>query len=152
MKTIHRAKKVLAVCFAMCVFLIVAQAQTTTLTLKNGRATVKRAFQPRREADAHLYDLKLRAGQMVEIKVVSNSVRLSEENECGIFFDLFDSNGKQIFLGDAPDGIDHWEGEIKATGNYQIKVYMGCLEGFTTADLRKKKPAFKYSLQIQVKR
>jgi len=28
---------------------------------------------------------------------------------------------------------------------------MNCLEGFTTADLRKKKPTFKYSLTVRLK-
>ncbi len=122
------------------------------LTLKNGTATVGKIFKPGRIGDANFYFLTLHQGQMVKIKVVSNSFHLSEENECGMYFELFDGKGKKLFLGDAPDGIDDWEGEIKGTGNYKIKVYMGCLEGFTASEVRQKKPAFKYSLAVQVKR
>jgi hypothetical protein len=87
----------------------------------------------------------------VEIKVVSNSLRLSAENECGMYFELFDGKGEQVFLGDTPDGIERWEGVIEEGGDYKIKVYMNCLEGFTTADLRKKKPTFNYSLTVRLK-
>lgn len=145
------AGKSLAVCFMLCGFMISAHAQRTLLTLKNGKATVKKIIQPRRKGDAHFYFLKLRKGQAVEIKVVSNSLSLSAENGCGMYFDLFDGKGEQMFLGDTPDGIDTWEGVIKEAGDYKIKVYMNCLEGFTTADLRKKKPTFNYSLAVRLK-
>jgi len=88
---------------------------------------------------------------MAEIKVISNTIYLEEENGCGMYFELFDDKGEQVFLGDAPDGIDNWKGRIEKTGNYKIKVLMSCLGSYSTADLRKKKPRFKYSLVVQTK-
>lgn len=153
MRITHNAVKGLAVCFLMCCFLISAHAQETTLTLKNGKATIKKTLQPRKRSDAHFYFLKLRKGQMVEIKVESNTIYLSEENACGIGFELFDPTGERMDLGDAPDWFDSWRGEIKETGNYKIKVYMGSFEGGVTAnELRKKKPVFKYSLTVRLKK
>lgn len=131
--------------------MIAAHAQSTLLTLKNGKAAVRKIIQPRRTSDAHFYLLKLRKGQTVEIKDVSNSLHLSGENECGMCFALYDGKGEQMLLGDAPDGIERWEGVIEEAGDYKIKVYMNCLEGFTTADLRKKRPTFNYSLAVQLK-
>lgn len=151
MRIASNAKKGLAVCFLVCSFMVFAHAQKTTLTLENGKATVKRKFQPGREGDAHFYFLKLRKGRMVEIKVDSNEVYLSEENGCAMYFELFDGRGKEMFLGDSPVGIDNWEGEIKATGNYKIKVAMNCIEAFTPNELRKKMPKFTYSLKVQMK-
>ncbi len=145
------AKQGIAVCFLLCGFAIFAHAQKTTLTLKNGKATVTKSFQPRNRADAHFYFLKLRKGQTVAIKVDSNQVYLSEENGCAVYFELFDGKGKAVFLGDDPVGIDRWEGEIKQTGSYQIKVAMHCIESFTTNEVQKKKPNFKYSLAVQTK-
>lgn len=151
MRITRRAGKSLAVCFMLCGLMVSAHAQKTLLTLKNGKAAVRKVIQPRRKGDAHFYFLKVRKGQTVEIKVVSNSLRLSAENECGMYFELFDGKGEQIFLGDTPDGITDWEGVIEEAGDYKIKVYMNCLEGFTTADLRRKKPTFNYSLAVRVK-
>jgi len=151
MRIAYNAKKGLAVCFLMCSFMVFAHAQKTTLMLINGKATVKKNFQPRKQADAHFYFLKLRQGQTVEIKVDSNTIYLSEENGCGMSFQMFDNKGKEIFLGDSPDGINNWEGEIKETGYYKIKAVMSCLESFTTNELQKKKPTFKYSLEVQTK-
>ena len=48
-------------------------------------------------------------------------------------------------------GIDEWEGEAEETGKYKIKVYMSCLEAFSTADLRKKNPKFDYSLNALIR-
>ena len=144
-------KKAIAVCFLTCGFLISAHAQMTTLALKDGKATAKKVFAPRKKTDAHFYHLALRKGRTAAIKVVSNSVFLSEENECGVYFEVFDGRGKRLFLGDSPTGIDEWEGRIEETGNYKIKIYMSCLESFTTADLQKKKPRFGYSLEILIK-
>jgi hypothetical protein len=151
MRITHHAGKSLAVCLMLCGFIIPAHAQSTLLPLKNGKATVRKIIQPKRKGDAHFYLLKLRKGQTVEIKVVSNSLHLSGENECGMYFELFDGKGEQLFLGDTPDGIERWEGVAEEAGDYKIKVYMNCLEGFTTADLRKKKPTFNYSLTVQLK-
>jgi len=146
------AKKILAAGFLLCSFLISASAQTTTLTLKNGKAAVRKYVQPRRLSDADFYSLKLRKGQTVEIEVDSKTIYLWEENPCGMGFDLFDPNGEQIFLGDEPAWTDDWYGEIEKTGNYKIKVSMGCLVGgVSDSDLRKKKPAFKYSLTVRTK-
>lgn len=151
MRITHYAGKSLAVCLMLCGFMISAHAQSTLLTLKNGKATVKKIIQPRRTGDAHFYLLKSRKGQTAEIKLVSNSLRLSAENECGMYFELFDGKGEQMFLGDTPDGITEWEGAIEKAGDYKIKVYMNCLEGYTTADLRRKKPTFNYSLAVRLK-
>lgn len=144
-------KKCLAVCFLMCGLVISAQARQTALTLKNGRATVRKSFQPRRQADADLYFLRLRRGQTVKIKVDANGVYLTKENECSMYFELFDGAGEGVFIGDDMVGIDSWEGEIKETGNHKIKVSMHCIESFTTKEVRKKKPSFKYSLVVQMK-
>lgn len=148
MRIASSAKKGLAVCFLMCSFMIFAHAQKTMLTLKDGKATATKTFQPRKQADAHFYSLKLRKGQTVEIKVDSNQVYLSEENGCAAYFELFDGKGKAVFLGDNPVGIESWEGDIRQTGNYKIKVAMGCIESFTTKEVQKKKPKFRYTLQI----
>jgi len=146
-------KKGLVVCFLMCAFVISAHAQNSTLTLKNGKAAIKRTLLPRKRSDAHFYFLKLRKGQIVEIKVDSNTIYLDEENACGVGFELFDPTGERMDLGDAPDWFDRWQGEIKEAGNYKIKVYMGSLMGGVTAtELRKKKPVFKYTLTVQMKK
>jgi hypothetical protein len=147
----RNAQKGLAVCFLLCSFIICAHAQTSTLTFKNGKATVKKIIQPRRESDAHFYLLKLRKGQTVAIKVIAGSLFLSKENECSMFFELFDDKGEAVFIGDSMTGIDDWKGEIEKTGNYKIKVALSCIEGFTASQLRKKKPTLNYSLQVQVK-
>jgi hypothetical protein len=145
------AQKGLAVCFLMCSLMVFAHAQTSALTFKNGKATVKKIIQPRRESDAHFYLLKLRKGQTVAIKVVAGSLFLSKENECSMFFELFDDKGEAVFIGDSMTGIDEWKGEVEKTGNYKIKVAMSCIEGFTASQLRKKKPSFNYSLHVQMK-
>jgi ribosomal protein L21E len=147
----RNAEKALAICFLTCCFLISAHAGQTTLTLKNGRATVKKHFQPRKQSDAHLYFLKLRRGQTVEIKVDSNEVYLSEENGCAMYFEMFDGKGKAVYIGEDPVGINSWEGEIKEAGNYKIKVAMSCIEAFSATAVRKKKPAFNYTLEVRLK-
>lgn len=141
-------KKTIALWLLTCCLSSIARAQATTIALKDGKATIKKNFAPRKKADAHFYHLALRKGRTAVITVVSNSVFLSEENECGVYFELFDSKGKKLFLGDSPAGIDEWKGETEETGNYKIKVYMSCLEAFSTADLQKKKPKFGYSLNV----
>jgi len=145
------AQRGLAVCLLMCSLLVCAHAQTSTLTFKNNKATVKKIIHPRRESDAQFYLLKLRKGQMVDIKVEANSQFLSRENECSVFFELYDESGEMVFIGDDMVGIDKWKGEIEKTGNYKIKVAMQCIEGYTANQLRKKKPTFTYSLIVQMK-
>lgn len=151
MRIARNARRGLVACFLMCGLLVGAHAQTSTLTFKNNRATVKKIIQPRRESDAHSYFLKLRKGQKVEIKVEAKGLFLSKENECSVFFDLFDEKGELVFIGDDMVGIDHWNGEVEKAGNYQIKVSFKCIEGFTTNELRKKKPALNYTLNVQMK-
>lgn len=146
-----KAQKCLAVCFLLCGLMVCAQAQTSTLTFKNNKATVKKIIHPRRESDAQFYLLKLRKGQSVEINVEANSQFLSKENECSVFFELYDERGEAVFIGDDMVGIDKWKGEIERTGSYKIKVAMNCIEGFTANQLRKKKPTFNYSLIVQTK-
>jgi uncharacterized membrane protein len=151
MNIADNAKKSMAICFVTCALVISAQAQSTVLTLKGGSATVRKTIQPRSESAAHYYNIKLRKGQRYEIKVDSKGLFLSKENECGMVFELFDEKNEAVFIGDSMVGIDVWEGEVEKTGNYKIKVAMSCLEGSTTAELRKKKPTFNYSLRIQTK-
>lgn len=147
----RHAQKGLAVCFLMCGLMVGAHAQTSTLTFKNGKATVKKIIQPRRESDAHFYLLKMRKGQLVNIEVIAKGLFLSKENECSVFFELYDEKGEMVFIGDDMVGIDKWKGEVEKTGNYKIKVAFNCLEGFTENELRKKKPALNYTLQVQLK-
>ncbi len=151
MRIAYSAKKCLAVCFLMCGFMVCAHAQTSRLTFKSGRATVKTIILPRRESDAHFYSLNLHKGQTVGIKVIAKGLFLSKENECSVFFQLFDSGGEAVFIGDDMVGIDVWDGEVEKTGGYKIKVYMSCLEGFTANELRKKKPVFNYTLDVRLK-
>lgn len=148
----HIAKKGLISCLLACSFAFSIHAQTTSLRLINGKASVKKSFLPRKESDAHFYFLKLRKGQRIAIDLDSNSVFLTKENECAVYFQLFDPKGNEVWLGDSMVGIDEWQGEIEAAGNYKLKIYMSGLEGFTTQELRRKKPVFKYSLIIQMKK
>jgi hypothetical protein len=145
------AQKALAVCFLMCSLLVCAHGQTSTLIFKNGKATVKKIIRPRRESDAHFYLLKMRKGQTANIKVDAKGLFLSKENECSVFFDLYDEKGELVFIGDDMVGIDQWRGEVEKTGNYKIKVSFKCIEGFTDNELRKKKPALNYALNVQMK-
>jgi hypothetical protein len=131
--------------------MIGAHAQTRVLTFKSGRAAVENIIRPRAESDAHFYSLNLRKGQAVEVKVTANALYLTRENECSVYFQLFDAAGAAVFIGDDMVGIDEWEGEVEKTGRYKIKVAMSCVEGFTASQLRKKKPAFKYSLHVRLK-
>jgi hypothetical protein len=131
--------------------MICAHAQTSGLTFQSGRATVKTVIRPLKESDAHFYSLNLRKGQTVGIKVIAKGLFLSKENECSMFFQLFDGEGEAVFIGDDMVGIDEWEGVVEKTGGYKIKVAMSCIEGFTAGQLRKKKPTFKYSLDVRIK-
>lgn len=131
--------------------MICAHAQTSRLTFKSGRATVKSVIRPLKESDAHFYTLNLRKGQTVGIKVAAKGLFLSKENECSVFFQLFDGGGGAVFIGDDMVGIDEWDGEVEKTGGHKIRVYMSCLEGFTAGELRKKKPAFRYTLYVRIK-
>lgn len=151
MRIARAVRKGLAVCFLTCGLMICAHAQTSMLTFKSGRATVKTVIRPLKESDAHFYSLNLRKGQKVGIKVLAKGLFLSKENECSVFFQLFDGVGEAVFIGDDMVGIDDWDGEVEKTGGYKIKVYMSCLEGFTAGELRKKKPVFNYTLDVRVK-
>ena len=145
------AQRGLAVCLLMCSLLVCAHAQTSTLTFKNNKATVKKIIHPRRESDAQFYLLKLRKGQMVDIKVEANSQFLSRENECSVFFELYDESGEMVFIGDDMVGIDKWKGEIEKTGNYKIKVAIASDRGFTANHRLKKKPASANASRVQLK-
>lgn len=148
----HIAKNALIVCLLACSFAFSVNAQTTTLRLVNGKASVKKSFLPRKQSDAHFYFLKLRKGQTVAIDVDANSVFLTKENECSVYFRLFDPLGKEVWLGDSMVGIDEGRSVTEVAGNYKIKLYMSGLEGFTTKELRRKKPVFKYSLKVELKK
>lgn len=149
MRNCFSAKKGLAVCFLTSSFITFAHAQKLALTLKNGKAMVRKNFYPKKRADAHFYLLTLRKGRTVEIKVDSNQVYLSQENGCAVYFKLFYGKGKAVFVGEDPVGIDSWKGEINQTGKYEIKVAMECIESFTTNEVQKKKPNFKYLLEVK---
>jgi len=151
MRIAHAARKGLAVCFLTCGLMICAHAQTSRLTFQSGRATVKNVIRPLKKSDAHLYSLDLRKGQTVGIKVAANEIYLTKENECSVYFQLFDGGGEAVFIGDDMVGINEWQGEVEKTGDYKIKVAMSCVEGFTAGQLRKKKPTFKYSLDVRMK-
>jgi hypothetical protein len=151
MKIPESAKKVAAVCFVMCCLMISAHGQNSTLVFTKGKATAKKIIQPRSRTDAHFYFLKLRKGQIVAIKVLAKGLYLTKENECSVYFRLFDDKGGEVFIGDSMNGIDDWEGTVEKTGNHKIKVAFDCLEGFTTSELRKKKPSLKYTLHVQMK-
>jgi hypothetical protein len=142
------AKTILTWCFLILGLSVFAPAQKNMLALKDGKVKVIKDFQPVKKTDADFYYINLFTYQMVDIKVSSKSIFLSEENECGMYFHVFDSKGEEVFIGDSMHGIDSWKGEIKKRDTYKIKVYMDCLDGFTTEDLQKKKPKFKYTLEI----
>lgn len=112
---------------------------------------MKNVIRPLTKSDAHFYSLNLRKAQTVGIKVAAKGLFLSKENECSVFFELFDEKREAVFIGDSMVGIDEWEGEVEKTGGYKIKVAMSCIEGFTAGQLRKKKPTFKYSLDVRMK-
>lgn len=141
----------------LCIGFISTPAQKAVLekdilpfnkTLKSSKAKVEKSFEPKHQADADIFYIRFRYHQMVEITVSSNTVFLSKENECGMYFKVFDDEDKELWLGDSPAGIDLWQGEIKNAGIHKIKVYMGCLEAFALAELQKKKPKFNYALEI----
>jgi hypothetical protein len=141
------AKKSLSVILLLSCFTVFAGAQKT-LVPENEKATVGKVFKPVKKTDADFYLIRFRIKQLVGLSVVSKSTFLSAENECGVYFRLFDGRGKEVWLGDAPAGIDRWLGEIKESGLYKIRVSMQCVESFTTAELLRKKPKFKYVLEI----
>jgi len=148
MKITRAAKTGLAAFLLTCGLVICAHAQSSTLTFKNGKASVRKVVRPRKKSDADFYTVRLRQGQLVSINVASGGLYLSKENECGMFFELFDDQGEAVWIGDSMVGIDEWEGKIEKTGNYKIKVAMQCIEGFEASELRKKKPTFKYTLTV----
>ncbi|CAN5532391.1 hypothetical protein BH10ACI3_BH10ACI3_18480 [soil metagenome] len=128
-----------------------SQAQNTpkkNIYLTDGRAEVSNVFRPRSPTDADLFYLYIRKYQEISISVGSNSVYLSKENECGMYFRLFDDKGIETKIGDAPAGVDSWSGYVEKAGMFKIKVQMGCLESFTLKQLTAKKPVFKYDLKI----
>ena len=151
MKILDSGKKVSAVCFVMCCLMLSAHGQKSTLAFTKGKATVKEIIQPRSKRDAHIYSFNLRQGKIVHIELLAKGLYLSKENECSVYFRLFDDKGGEVFIGDSMNGIDDWEGTVEKTGNYKIKVAFDCLEGFTTSELRKKKPTLKYTLNVQMK-
>ena len=130
---------------------ILSAAQTIDLRLINGKATVKKTFAPRTKTAAVFYRVAMRKGEPAAIGIDANSIFLSSENECSMFFELFDPAGKAVFIGDDPVGIGEWRGTVEMTGYHKIKAYMGCLEGFSNSDLTRRRPRFNYSLSVSIK-
>ena len=95
-----------------------------------------------------MYFINLRKYQEVSIKVLSNSVFLTKGNECGMYFRLFDVDGIETKIGDAPAAVDDWSGYLEHAGKYKITIQMGCLEAVTAKQIGAKKPRFKYTLKI----
>jgi hypothetical protein len=119
---------------------------------KTGKTVIKKDFQPKKTDEAHFHKLSLKKGQSLSVKITAKSVMLTKENECNVVFMIYDSNGKAITKGDYQEGgADSWKGKIEKAGDYQIEVFMGCLEAHSLADLQKKKPKFRYSLEILLK-
>lgn len=140
---------IIALCLLICGLSAAVSAQKTRLYFNgDNKASVRKLLSPVKPSDSHTYYIYLRRSQNVEIKVSSNSVFLSEENECGVYFRLFDPKGAEVSLGDSPAGIDNWSQRIDVPGLYKLKVYMGCLEAFSARDLVKKKPKLRYELEV----
>jgi hypothetical protein len=140
---------IIAVCFLICGLSTAVSAQKMRLYFNGAnKASVKKLFGPVKPSDSHTFYIYLSRSRDVEIKVSSNSVFLSEENECGAYFRLFDPKGAEVSLGDSPAGIDNWAQRIDDPGLYKLKVYMGCLEAFSAHDLIKKKPKLRYELEV----
>jgi hypothetical protein len=139
----------IAVCLLICGLSTTVSAQKTRLYFNgDNKASVRKLLAPVKPTDSHTFSIYLRKSQDIEIKVSSNSVFLSEENECGAYFRLFDPKGVEVSLGDSPAGIDHWSQRFEVPGLYKLKVYMGCLEAFSARDLIKKKPKIRYELEV----
>jgi hypothetical protein len=137
--------------FLVCGLSTAVSAQKSRLYFNDdNKASVKKLFGPVKSSDSHTYYIYLHRSLDVEIKVSSNSVFLSKENECGAYFRLFDPKGVEVSLGDSPAGIDHWVQRIDDPGLYKLQVYMGCLEAFSARDLIKKKPKLRYELEVTV--
>lgn len=146
-------KKAIAIFFLSFALSLSASAQIQTLLLfENLDLTMERDFSPRKKTDAHWYRFLLDKDQGVEISLDSNSVFLSDENECGVIFEFFDPRGKKMPAGEDTtlDG-EYWDGWIDRTGYHKLKIFMSCPEAFTVADLQKKKPKFDYALKISPK-
>lgn len=133
-------------------FVIPAIGQSSKLVLKSGKAVVKKVLEPKKEDAANFYSLSAKKGQTLEVKTSAKSVVLGDENECGIVFLIYDNQKNVVTDGDYPEGgASEWKGAIRKTGIYQIKVFMGCLEAYSEEELKKKKPGFRYSLEILLK-
>jgi hypothetical protein len=120
--------------------------------VKSGKTIIKKDFQPKKTDEAHLHSLSIKKGQTLSVKLSSKSVMLTAENECNVVFMIYDSKGKVVTKGDFPEGgTKSWKGKIEKAGVYQIEIFMGCVEAQSLADLQKKKPKFRYSLEILLK-
>lgn len=144
-------KNISALVLLMTAFVINLQAQNLlkkTVHLTAGRAEVSSVFRPKSLTDADLVYVYIRKYQEVSISVSSNSIYFSKENECGMYFRLFDSKGIETKIGDASAGVDQWSGYVEKAGMFKLRIQMGCLESFTPKQLNTKKPVFKYNLKI----
>lgn len=140
--------KILATVLLLCTGFTYAQEKNTWLYMKGGRVEATGVFRPKSPVSADVYFINLRKYQEVSIKVLSNSVFLTKENECGMYFRLSDDKGIETKIGDAPAGVDDWSGYVEHAGIYHLRIGMGCLEAFTAKQLAVKKPKFTYTLKI----
>jgi hypothetical protein len=118
------------------------------LYLREGKVKVSKVFRPRSLAAADTFYLYLRKFQEVSLKIVSTSVFIGKDNECGVYFRLFDDKGLETKMGDSPAGIDDWIGYVDNAGRYKVKIDMGCLEAVTSKQIAARRPSFKYTLKI----
>jgi hypothetical protein len=121
-------------------------------TIKSGKTIIKGTLQPKTKNDSQSNYINAKKGQTLSVEVNSKSIMLSETNECGIYFMIYDAKGKALTEGDYfIGGADSWKGKITKTGRYRIKVFMDCIEITQDDDLQKYKPKFRYSLEILLK-
>lgn len=125
--------------------------QASSITLKDGEAHVRRNFGPKKKSDAHSYRIFLEKGQTVKLNLVAKSVVLGTDNECSLYFRLAYGSGPDVYIGDDALGINSWTGPIEKTANHTIKVFMSCVETYSSADLLAKKPKFYYSLRVSAR-
>jgi hypothetical protein len=146
-------KRTIAIFCLTFAFSFAASAQIQNLLLiENLKMTMERDFSPRKKTDAHWYRAALIKDQKIEISLASNTVFLSDENECGVIFEMFDPAGKKMDLDEYQTTEDYFgEGFVERSGNYKLKIFTSCPEAFTTADLQRKKPKFDYTLNISLR-
>jgi hypothetical protein len=128
-----------------------ASGQASSITLKDGEARVRRNYYPQKKSDAHSYRIALVKGKTIELSLEANTVVLVNGNECSLYLMLAYGSGPDVYVGDDPVGINAWTGTVERTGNHTVKVFMSCVEAYSSADLLAKKPKFYYSLRVSAR-